>query len=147
MAKAGRGLLMVAADVPAEHEAEVNDWYDREHLEERVAIAGFLSARRLRCLADLAVPDASSAYQDSLHPAADSGAYFLEIRMPPPLGLVVGVADVVPDRRSLTAEVTMLHLATCLSVASGPRKPRLSPPEKGENARDGLEPSEPERTP
>jgi len=50
MGKTGRGLLMIAADVPAEHEAEVNDWYDREHLEERVAITGFIAARRYRAL-------------------------------------------------------------------------------------------------
>ena len=33
-------------NIDAAHEAEFNRWYDREHLEERVAIDGFLEARR-----------------------------------------------------------------------------------------------------
>ena len=48
--KAGRGLLMIATDVDPALEAEINDWYDREHMEERVAIAGFVCARRYRAL-------------------------------------------------------------------------------------------------
>ena len=41
------GILVVWTDVLAEHEAEFNDWYLREHLHERFGVAGFLSARRL----------------------------------------------------------------------------------------------------
>jgi hypothetical protein len=37
---------MVWTDVPAEHEAEFNRWYNEEHLAERLAIPGFLSAAR-----------------------------------------------------------------------------------------------------
>ena len=51
MAKAGRGILMIATDIDPAHEAEINDWYDHEHLEERVAIPGFVCARRYRALA------------------------------------------------------------------------------------------------
>jgi hypothetical protein len=40
------GLLMVLANVAPEDEAEFNRWYDREHMRERVAIPGFLSAQR-----------------------------------------------------------------------------------------------------
>lgn len=43
---AGRGMLMTSMDVEPEHEREFNLWYDREHLAERVAISGFLEARR-----------------------------------------------------------------------------------------------------
>ena len=39
-------MLITAMDVDAEHEDEYNIWYDREHLAERVAIDGFLEARR-----------------------------------------------------------------------------------------------------
>ena len=42
----GTGLLMVWADVPADKEAEFNRWYNEEHLAERLAIPGFLSAAR-----------------------------------------------------------------------------------------------------
>lgn len=46
MPLAGQGMLITSMDVDAEHEAEYNIWYDREHLAERVAIDGFLEARR-----------------------------------------------------------------------------------------------------
>lgn len=46
MTKSGRGVLLVITDAAPEFEAEFNEWYDREHLKDRVATAGFLSARR-----------------------------------------------------------------------------------------------------
>ena len=46
MPLAGKGMLLTSMDIDASDEAEFNRWYDREHLEERVAIEGFLEARR-----------------------------------------------------------------------------------------------------
>src|SRR5437667_274194 len=46
MAKKGTGLLMVWTDVPADKEAEFNQWYNEEHLKERLAVPGFLSGAR-----------------------------------------------------------------------------------------------------
>ncbi|HEY4985758.1 MAG TPA: hypothetical protein VII39_03990 [Bradyrhizobium sp.] len=46
MPLAGQGMLLTSMDVAPEHEADFNRWYDSEHLEERVAIDGFLEARR-----------------------------------------------------------------------------------------------------
>ena len=43
---AGQGMLLTSMDIDSLHEAEFNRWYDREHLEERVAIEGFEEARR-----------------------------------------------------------------------------------------------------
>lgn len=40
------GLLFVASDVDAADELDFNRWYDREHVEERVRIPGFLSGAR-----------------------------------------------------------------------------------------------------
>ncbi|WP_088156582.1 DUF4286 family protein [Achromobacter xylosoxidans] len=40
------GLLFVATDADPVHEADFNRWYDREHVEERVRIPGFLSGAR-----------------------------------------------------------------------------------------------------
>lgn len=40
------GLLFVASDVEPADEADFNRWYDREHVEERVRIPGFLSGAR-----------------------------------------------------------------------------------------------------
>jgi hypothetical protein len=46
MPLAGQGMLLTSMDIDAADEVEFNRWYDREHLEERVAIEGFLEARR-----------------------------------------------------------------------------------------------------
>jgi hypothetical protein len=39
--KTGKGLLAVWADVDPEVEAEFNEWYDKEHVPERLAVPGF----------------------------------------------------------------------------------------------------------
>jgi hypothetical protein len=44
------GLLFVMTDIPAEIEPEFNDWYDREHIPERLAVPGFAGARRYRAV-------------------------------------------------------------------------------------------------
>jgi hypothetical protein len=44
--KKGTALLMVWADVPADKEAEFNQWYNEEHLAERLAVPGFLAGAR-----------------------------------------------------------------------------------------------------
>ena len=43
---AGKGMLLTSMDIDPAEEANFNRWYDYEHLEERVAIDGFLEARR-----------------------------------------------------------------------------------------------------
>ncbi len=42
------GLLMVQMEVPAEFEDELNAWYWDEHVPERLACPGFISARRFK---------------------------------------------------------------------------------------------------
>ena len=44
------GQLSIWTDVDPSHEADFNRWYDREHLQERLAIPGFRRARRFRAL-------------------------------------------------------------------------------------------------
>ncbi|WP_434667266.1 hypothetical protein P5W99_38625 [Paraburkholderia sp. A3BS-1L] len=45
--KAGRrGMLFVAADVDREDDEDFNQWYDREHLEDRVRMNGVIAASR-----------------------------------------------------------------------------------------------------
>jgi hypothetical protein len=46
MTKSGRGVLLIITNAAPEFEAEFNEWYDREHLKDRVGTPGFLSARR-----------------------------------------------------------------------------------------------------
>ncbi|MDI9278656.1 hypothetical protein QMZ65_15705 [Pantoea sp. EABMAA-21] len=44
------GMLFVATNIGAEDEADFNQWYDHEHVEERVAIRGFLSGTRYQAI-------------------------------------------------------------------------------------------------
>ncbi len=49
-APAVNGLLFVASDIDPADDADFNRWYDREHVEERVRIPGFLSGARYSSL-------------------------------------------------------------------------------------------------
>lgn len=70
---AGKGMLLTSMDVDATHEAEFNRWYDREHLEERVAIDGFLEARRY--VAHDGQPKYLSLYSTATFEVLDSPTY------------------------------------------------------------------------
>lgn len=45
-----RGLLLVAMEPPASLEEEFNDWYDTEHVPQRLSLPGFLGGRRFVCI-------------------------------------------------------------------------------------------------
>ena len=70
---AGKGMLLTSMDIDEAHEAEFNRWYDREHLEERVAIEGFIEARRY--VADEGAPKYLSLYSTETFEVLDSPAY------------------------------------------------------------------------
>jgi hypothetical protein len=68
------GLLLFMTDIDPANEAEFNRWYEEEHLAERMAIPGFINARRFQtvegspkylALYDLETPDVlqSQAYR------------------------------------------------------------------------------------
>jgi len=46
MALHGKGMLAVYTDVKPRHERDFNEWYNREHIDERVELPGFHRARR-----------------------------------------------------------------------------------------------------
>lgn len=46
----GKGLLITAMNIDPAHEPDFNLWYDREHIAERVAIDGFIEARRYQAI-------------------------------------------------------------------------------------------------
>jgi hypothetical protein len=73
MPMAGKGMLLTSMDIGAADEAEFNRWYVREHLEERVAIEGFLEARRY--IAHEASPKYLSLYSTETFEVLDSPAY------------------------------------------------------------------------
>ena len=73
MPMAGKGMLLTSMNIDASDEAEFNRWYDREHLEERVAIDGFLEARRY--VAHEGNPKYLSLYSTETFEVLDSPAY------------------------------------------------------------------------
>src|SRR5690242_2759058 len=73
MPLAGQGMLLTSMDIDPSDEADFNRWYDREHLEERVAIEGFIEARRY--VADEGAPKYLSLYSTESFEVLDSPAY------------------------------------------------------------------------
>jgi hypothetical protein len=73
MPLAGKGMLLTSMNIDPSDEAEFNRWYDREHLEERVAIDGFLEARRY--VAQDGNPKYLSLYSTETFDVLDSPAY------------------------------------------------------------------------
>jgi hypothetical protein len=73
MPLAGKGMLLTSMNIDVPNEPDFNRWYDREHLEERVAIEGFLEARRY--VAHAANPKYLSLYSTETLDVLDSPAY------------------------------------------------------------------------
>jgi hypothetical protein len=73
MPLAGKGMLLTSMDIDPKHEADFNRWYDREHLIERVAIDGFLEARRY--VAHQGNPKYLCLYSTETFEVLDSPAY------------------------------------------------------------------------
>jgi hypothetical protein len=46
MALRGKGMLITLTEVKARHERDFNEWYNREHIDERINLPGFHRARR-----------------------------------------------------------------------------------------------------
>ncbi len=73
MPLAGKGMLLTSMDIDPSDEAEFNRWYDREHLLERVAIDGFLEARRY--IAHQGSPKYLCLYSTATFEVLDSPTY------------------------------------------------------------------------
>jgi hypothetical protein len=73
MPLAGKGMLLTSMNIDVSDEADFSRWYDREHLEERVAIEGFLEARRY--VAHAANPKYLSLYSTATLDVLDGPAY------------------------------------------------------------------------
>jgi hypothetical protein len=80
MPLAGTGMLLTSMNIEAADEADFNRWYDREHLEERVAIEGFLEARRY--VAHAANPKYLSLYSTATLDVLDSPVYRARLASP-----------------------------------------------------------------
>jgi hypothetical protein len=80
MPLAGKGMLLTSMDIDSSDEADFNRWYDREHLEERVAINGFLEARRY--VAHQGSPKYLCLYSTETFDVLDSPAYRTKLANP-----------------------------------------------------------------
>jgi hypothetical protein len=82
MPLAGKGMLLTSMDIDPANEADFNRWYDREHLEERVAIDGFIEARRY--VAHTGSPKFLFLYSTKTIEVLDSPAYRERLANPTP---------------------------------------------------------------
>ena len=106
MPLAGKGMLLTSMNVDAADEADFNRWYDREHLEERVAIEGFLEARRY--VAHAANPKYLSLYSTETVGVLDSPAYRARL------------ADQTEwSRRSMARFKDMLRVVARITISTG----------------------------
>ena len=80
MPLAGKGMLLTSMDIDPADEADFNRWYDREHLEERVAIDGFLEARRY--VVHTGSPKYLCLYSTTTIDVLDSPAYRAKLANP-----------------------------------------------------------------
>jgi hypothetical protein len=80
MPLAGKGMLLTSMDIDPSDEADFNRWYDREHLLERVAIDGFLEARRY--IAHQGSPKYLCLYSTATFDVLDSPAYRAALTSP-----------------------------------------------------------------
>ncbi|CCE03983.1 DUF4286 family protein [Bradyrhizobium sp. STM 3809] len=77
---AGKGMLLTSMNIDAAHEADFNRWYDSEHLAERVAIPGFIEARRY--VAEQGSPKYLCLYSTETIDVLDSAPYRARLEAP-----------------------------------------------------------------
>src|SRR5262249_26890644 len=106
MPLAGKGMLLTSMDIDPSDETEFNRWYDREHLEERVAIEGFLEARRY--VAHAANPKYLCLYSTATLDVLDSPAYRARLANP-----------TAWSRQTFAPFKNMLRLVARITVSSG----------------------------
>jgi hypothetical protein len=105
MTVSGAGALGVWHGVAEGQEQAIDDWYDREHHRERIAIHGFLRARRyvnlgqgLRCFSRYDVADVGVLSSTPYLAALDSPSPWSQRMFPQYRGTVRGAFE-VKDRR------------------------------------------------
>jgi hypothetical protein len=78
-------------------------------------------------LLDASAPETTGANQEAFNTAGRSGPYFLQVWVPSPLGLVVGMADVVADRRAFATNRTMSHREKSFLIFTGLARAAMEP--------------------
>ncbi|WP_314947215.1 DUF4286 family protein [Bradyrhizobium cosmicum] len=106
MPLAGKGMLLTSMNVDVSDEPDFNRWYDREHLEERIAIEGFLEARRY--VAHAANPKYLSLYSTATLDVLDSPAYRARLATPTDW-----------SRRTMANFKNMLRVVARITISKG----------------------------
>jgi hypothetical protein len=120
--KKGTGLLMVWCDVPADKDDEFNRWYNEEHLAERLAIQGFLSAARYEAVKG--GPKHLAYYEIESADVLKSKAYRKVAENPTPWTQRAGPATVATT--FIRNVYTMIHPAALTPrIAESPMAPAL----------------------
>lgn len=101
MALLGQGMLVTFTEVPDAWEDELNEWYDREHVAERIALQGFRRARRY-----IAAEGTEHPRYAALYETVDVA----DLRAPAYLDLL---ADQSPWSKRVMAQFTLFDRLTC----------------------------------
>ncbi len=129
---AGKGMLLTSMDIDAADEAEFNRWYDREHLEERVAIPGFLEARRY--VAHDGKPRYLSLYSTKTFDVLDSSAYRTALANQTAWSKVT-----IARFRNMIRAVARITISRGVGRGAALGIIRLRPPNGGEKLRPALQ--------
>src|SRR5437762_7276028 len=107
MALRGKGMLIVFTDVKASDERDFNEWYNREHIDERVNLPGFQRARRY--VAVRATPKYLAIYEcDTVNDLATPG-YLALLASQTPWSQAVMARFTHFNRMTLRVQVDMAH--------------------------------------
>lgn len=99
MTMKGKGVLLTFTEVPDEIETDFNEWYNREHIDERVNMPGFSRARRYRAVDGR--PKYFATYETAS--VADLGAPEYLARL----------ADQSPWSKQIMGQFSYFHRMTC----------------------------------
>lgn len=82
MAESGKGMLLVWMDIAKAEQDDFNEWYDKEHLMDRVSVPGFLNGRRFQALTG--GPEFFAVYETRDPGTLTSAAYRDKLEHPTP---------------------------------------------------------------
>ena len=107
MALRGKGMLIVYNQVKPRHERDFNEWYNREHIDERVNLPGFQRARRY--VAVRATPKYLALYEcDTVNDLATPG-YLALLANQTPWTQAVMARFTHFNRMTLRVQIDMAH--------------------------------------
>jgi len=125
----GKGMLVVFTEVHSRHEADFNEWYDREHMDERVSVPGFHRARRYVATARDAGPKYLATYECDRVGSLATPAYLARLAQPTPWSRRVTARFTRFRRLALRVRIDLVHgiggIVTAVRFTPDPLKHRV----------------------